>query len=209
MKELLSSLHISLMKLTSSLSRREKLLLGLLTSTLIFSASFSYGAVNQSKVDSIMQTINNAASNFSSQADRDTYYNRVYTGLSDAIDMLAVVRNNVGAMIGTPPVSVSPGNPGGNMGGETSTDALALCSSDTTVENLTWPSSNSLRMKISDTRSKVFKVVVPSTNSGTMYISYASSSKQGFRQPKLSYAVSQKKACAYTDSTLGYGNTLQ
>jgi hypothetical protein len=61
-----------------------------------------------------MQTINNAASNFSSQADRDTYYNRVYTGLSDAIDMLAVVRNNVGAMIGTPPVSVSPGNPGGS-----------------------------------------------------------------------------------------------
>ena len=108
MKELLSSLHISLMKLTSSLSRREKLLLGLLTSTLIFSASFSYGAVNQSKVDSIMQTINNAASNFSSQADRDTYYNRVYTGLSDAIDMLAVVRNNVGAMIGTPPVSTPP-----------------------------------------------------------------------------------------------------
>ena len=97
-----------------SLSRREKLLLWLLTSTLIFSASFSYGAVNQSKVDSIMQTINNAASNFSSQADRDTYYNRVYTGLSDAIDMLAVVRNNVGAMIGTPPVSVSPGNPGGS-----------------------------------------------------------------------------------------------
>jgi hypothetical protein len=41
-----------------ALSRREKLLLGLLTSTLIFSASFSYGAVNQSKVDSIMKMIN-------------------------------------------------------------------------------------------------------------------------------------------------------
>jgi hypothetical protein len=65
MKELFSSLHISLMKLSSSLSRREKLLLGLLTSTLIFSASFSYGAVNQSKVDSIMKMINDGAMKFS------------------------------------------------------------------------------------------------------------------------------------------------
>ena len=97
---------------SSLLSRREKLLLGLLTSTLIFSASFPYGAVNQAKVDSIMQTINSAANNFSTQADKDTYYRRVYTGLSDAIDMLGVVRNNIGALIGTAPVSVSPGNPG-------------------------------------------------------------------------------------------------
>ena len=89
-------------------SRREKLLLGLLGSAMLFSFSFSYGAVNQAKVDSIMQTINTAANNFSSQSDRDTYYQRVYTGLSDAIDMLAVVRNNVGAMIGTAPVTVPP-----------------------------------------------------------------------------------------------------
>ena len=96
------------MKSSSSLSRREKLLLGLLGSAMLFSFSFSYGAVNQAKVDSIMQTITSAANNFSSQADRDTYYQRVYTGLSDAIDMLAVVRNNVGAMIGTAPVTVPP-----------------------------------------------------------------------------------------------------
>ncbi len=92
-------------------SRREKLLLGLLGSAMLFSFSFSYGAVNQAKVDSIMQTINTAANNFSSQTDRDTYYQRVYTGLSDAIDMLAVVRNNVGAMIGTAPVTVPPVTP--------------------------------------------------------------------------------------------------
>ena len=40
-----------------TLSRREKLLLGLLTSTLIFSASFSYAAVNSNKVDAIMKMI--------------------------------------------------------------------------------------------------------------------------------------------------------
>ena len=56
MKELFSSLHISLMK-PNLLSRREKLLLGLLTSTLIFSASFSYAAVNTNKVDAIMKMI--------------------------------------------------------------------------------------------------------------------------------------------------------
>jgi len=96
---------------TSSLSRREKLLLGLLSSTLIFSASFSYGAVNQAKVDSIMQTITSAANNFSSQADRDTYYQRVYTGLADAVALLITVQNNVGAMIGTAPVTVPPVTP--------------------------------------------------------------------------------------------------
>ena len=102
------------MKTSSSLSRREKLLLGLLTSTLVFSASFSYGAVNQSKVDSIMQTITNAGNAFSSQTDRDTYYQRVYSGLADAVALLVTVQNNVGAMIGTPPVDVPPvssGNP--------------------------------------------------------------------------------------------------
>jgi hypothetical protein len=92
-------------------SRREKLLLGLLGSAMLFSFSFSYGAVNQAKVDSIMQTINTAANNFSSQSDRDAYYQRVYTGLSDAIGMLAVVRDNVGAMIGTAPVDMPPNPP--------------------------------------------------------------------------------------------------
>lgn len=93
---------------TSSLSRREKLLLGLLSSTLIFSASFSYGAVNSSKVDAIMQTITNAGNAFTTQTDRDTYYQRVYTGLADAVALLITVQNNVGAMIGTAPVTVPP-----------------------------------------------------------------------------------------------------
>ncbi len=93
------------------LSRREKLLLGLLTSTLVFSASFSYGAVNQSKVDSIMQTITNAGNAFSSQTDRDTYYQRVYSGLADAVALLVTVQNNVGAMIGTAPVTAPTATP--------------------------------------------------------------------------------------------------
>lgn len=79
----------------SLLSAREKLLLGLLTATMLFSASLSYGAVDQSRVDSIMQTINNAANNFTTQADRDTYYQRVYSGLADAVTLLVTVQNNV------------------------------------------------------------------------------------------------------------------
>ncbi len=42
---------------TALLSRREKLLLTLLSSTLLFSFSFSYGAVNSNKVDAIMEMI--------------------------------------------------------------------------------------------------------------------------------------------------------
>ncbi len=51
----------------SLLSRREKLLLGLLCSSMVFSLSFSfsYGAVNQTKVDSIMKMISDAGAKFS------------------------------------------------------------------------------------------------------------------------------------------------
>ncbi len=52
---------------SSLLSTREKLLLGLLCSSMVFSLSFSfsYGAVNQSKVNSIMDMVTAAASKFS------------------------------------------------------------------------------------------------------------------------------------------------
>ena len=51
----------------SLLSTREKLLLGLLCSSMVFSLSFSfsYGAVNQTKVDSIMKMISDAGAKFS------------------------------------------------------------------------------------------------------------------------------------------------
>lgn len=96
------------MKSSLNLSRREKLLLGLLSSALLFSFSFSYGAVDQSRADSIMLTITKAGNTFPAQEDRDAYYKQVYKGLSDAIDMLGVVRNSVGAMIGAAPVTVPP-----------------------------------------------------------------------------------------------------
>ena len=107
--------------MTKTLSRREKLLLWLLTSTLIFSASFSYGAVDQSRVSSIMSTITTKASLFSdvippskSQSPRAEYYTQVYTGLRDAIDMLIVVRDQVASLAWVDTKSISPGNPGGN-----------------------------------------------------------------------------------------------
>lgn len=72
----------------SFFSRREKLLLALLTSTLIFSASFSYGAVNQTKVDAIMKMINEGAMKFSdipvtgqTKSERTAYYEKVDAGL--------------------------------------------------------------------------------------------------------------------------------
>jgi hypothetical protein len=57
-------------------SRREKFLLTLLGSTLLFSFSFSYGAVNQAKVDAIMKMIDDGAKKFTG-TDQTTYYQKV------------------------------------------------------------------------------------------------------------------------------------
>ena len=72
----------------SVFSRRESLLLGLLSSTLLFSFSFSYGAVNQSKVDSIMKIITDGGLKFSdipasgkTKSDKTAYYEKVDAGL--------------------------------------------------------------------------------------------------------------------------------
>ena len=72
----------------SPLSRREKLLLTLLSSVLLFSFSFSYGAVSQSKVDSIMAIIVSGGSRFSdtivspaTKSEKTLYYEKVDAGL--------------------------------------------------------------------------------------------------------------------------------
>ena len=127
--------------------------------------------------------------------------------------MLAVVRNNLRSLMGLSPAYSADdvvgsilggilggvgGNTGGNTSGETNTSIMSLCSSDTTVETLTWPSAVTTTMEVTDAKSKVFKVVVP--NGGTnMNISYPSISTNGYSRtiPKLYYTVSQKKACAY------------
>ncbi len=58
-----------------------------------------------------MQAIDNAARSYSSDTDKTNYYRQLYSGLSDGIDLLTVIRDRVGSLIGNPPVSVSPGNP--------------------------------------------------------------------------------------------------
>ena len=72
----------------SVFSRREKLLLGLLSLTLLGSFSLSYGAVSQSKVDSIMAIIVNGGSKFSdtivspaTKSEKTLYYEKVDAGL--------------------------------------------------------------------------------------------------------------------------------
>jgi hypothetical protein len=120
---------------TSSLSRREKLLLTLLTSTLVFSASFSYGAVNQNKVDAIMKMITDGWAKFSeipvsgqSKSERTQYFEKVDAGLWDAVEMLAVVRNNIRSLMGLSPAYTADdivgsilGSVIGGVGGNTGT----------------------------------------------------------------------------------------
>lgn len=192
----------------SAFSRREKLLLTLLSSTLLFSFSFSYGAMNQSKLDAIMKTITDAGDRFPSQTDRDTYYRRVYTGLSEAVALLITVQNNVGAMIGTAPVTVPPvGTP------PISGNPLELCSADTEVESVSWPlptgGDPTHLMKITDTKSRVFKFVVPAAGTNMVIETASTPTLVGRRIQKLYYALSQQKACAYTSDTLGYKGTFQ
>jgi (2Fe-2S) ferredoxin len=88
----------------SLLSTREKLLLGLLCSSMVFSLSFSfsYGAVNQTKVDSIMKMITDGGNKFSdtisagsNKSERTLYYEKVDAGLGDAVEMLGTVRNKI------------------------------------------------------------------------------------------------------------------
>ena len=88
----------------SLFSHREKLLLGLLCSSMVFSLSFSfsYGAVNQTKVDSIMKMISDAGAKFSdviaswqTKSERTLYYEKVDAGLGDAVEMLGTVRNKI------------------------------------------------------------------------------------------------------------------
>lgn len=64
-----------------------------------------------------MQAIDNAARSYSSDTDKTNYYRQLYSGLSDGIDLLTVIRDRVGSLIGNPPVSVSPGNPANPPGG--------------------------------------------------------------------------------------------
>ena len=58
-----------------------------------------------------MQAIDNAARSYSSDTDKTNYYRQLYSGLSDGIDLLTIIRDRVRSLIGNPPVSVSPGNP--------------------------------------------------------------------------------------------------